>query len=485
MASKKIFIENETSTDDEEPKALDPNDIVFDMKMDSICPLDNRYYPIVHNVSNFFSFKAWLFYRSKVELEYLKSLIKKLNKIPPYKITPKKQEKLFKIIDSYIEEYCENDNLINNILEHERKTLHDIKAVELSIAEFIKSKAPKEFHKFTNLIHFGLTSQDVNSVAMSIQIRTCIDGLFMQLIDKLITFIYILGVEWKNITILAHTHGQPAVPTKLGKEITIYCVRMSYWIQKFKDFTYYTKIGGAVGNLSAHKFAFPDIDWEDFFDTFARECGLIRWKLTTQITNYDDIVDIFSIILNLNNVLMDFSQDIWLYISKGYFSLKLPEDAVGSSTMPQKVNPINFENAEGNLRMANAGFETFINRLPISRLQRDLTDSTMLRNVGTYIGHCVLAYKNLIFGLDKLKVYIPAINNDIESHPECLSEAIQILLRRYNIDNGYELIRKATQNKYFKDLNEFKEAILTTLKENKIHTPEIEERINDLTYENY
>lgn len=431
--------------------------------MDNISPIDNRYFDKVKEIANNFSYLNWVKYRIKVEIDYLIVLVKLLQKEDV----------------NYLKKIYQDFDMIelNIILDFEKKTKHDIKAIEYYIATFVPEKK--------NLIHFGLTSQDINSVAFSLQLRDCIISYITPRLYILKSIIGILSEKWKDITIMAYTHGQPAIPTKLGKELNVFITRINYWYQKIDNFDYHTKMGGAVGNLNAHRLAYPEINWTDFFNKFIENYGLKRWQYTTQITNHDDIVNIFSYLLNLNNVLIDLCQDIWLYISKAYFGLKKSKDQVGSSTMPQKVNPIDFENAEGNLKIANSGLEMLINKLPVSRLQRDLTDSTVLRNVGVYLAHSLLAYKNIITGLEKLTINQKNIDKDLEAHPECLAEAVQTLMRVYNIDNAYNIIRLATQNKTFTSLEAFKETIIKFLKDN-ISCPDILiERINNLTMYNY
>jgi adenylosuccinate lyase len=457
------------------------------MDIDSISPLDNRYFDKIKELSHYFSYKAWVFYRLLVEVDYLKSLVSLFceKKDENYYIEPEKQIKLFALLDNYTENYWETDNTMNDILDIEISTKHDIKAIEYSIANYLHNTPNTEYWKYSNLIHFGLTSQDVNSVAFSLQLKSSMDEVILPMISTINTNLFLAYVNWKDITMLAYTHGQPAIPTKLGKELNVFSTRLSFWILKLKKFTFYTKIGGAVGNLSAHKFTYPDINWNEFFDKFIQDYDMKRWKFTTQITNYDDIIELFSILQNINNVLIDYCQDMWLYISKKYFTLKKTDEQVGSSTMPQKVNPIDFENAEGNLKLANAGLSLLISKLPVSRLQRDLTDSTTLRNVGTYMAHCLLAYKNIMAGINKLEANIEEIKKDLEEHPECMSEAIQMILRKHNVNNGYDIVRKATQNKSFRDLEHFKEVVIQELENRSIRTEGIINKINELEYTNY
>ena len=282
---------------------------------------------------------------------------------------------------------------------------------------------------------------------------------------------------------LALTHGQPAIPTRLGKEIEVYIERLIYCIEKLQNFEYYTKIGGAVGTLAAHYSTYPNYDWLQFFNNFCLNIGLTRWQRTTQITNYEDIIELTQILIRINNIFVDFCQDIWLYISNKIFILnKELASQVGSSTMPQKVNPINFENAEGNLKLANSGFEFFSGKLPISRLQRDLTDSTVLRNYGMYIGYMILAFTNIERGIRQLEPNLEEINLQLNRSPEIMSEAVQCLLRKHGIANGYEIIRSLTQHVQFNNLDHFKEEILKRLED----IPDIlKNEILDLQFNSY
>jgi adenylosuccinate lyase len=493
------------------------------LSLNTISPLDNRYYKKVSEISEYFSYASWVYYRLFVEAEYLKHLIEHLNDNDKntndknysniYYFTKVEIDKFHTLLDDRVdkfkrynelllgdelitidnnniltrEELIENlkDDYVYRVLELEKETKHDIKAIEYYLVEFIMTLDPK-YHKLTNLVHFGLTSQDINSVGFSLQLKYSLKDVIRPILGSLINKLYSLEEKWKNTKMLAYTHGQPAIPTNLGKEIAVFSERLEFWEDKLQNCEIKTKMGGAVGTLSAHYFAFQNIDWYMFFDGFVDKLGLIRWDTTTQITNYDDIVYIFNIIVGINNVLVDMCQDMWLYISKNYFKLSKTEGQVGSSTMPQKVNPIDFENAEGNLKLANSGLDFLISKLPISRLQRDLTDSTVLRSVGVYFAHSILSYKNILAGLDKLQVNHEVIMNDLESHPECMAEAFQTLMRAHCIPNAYDIIRRATQNIKFKDLGHFKLMMMKKLEEENINiNDEFKKKIEELTYYNY
>jgi len=455
----------------------------------TISPLDNRYFSKVQEISKYFSLKSWVYYRLFVEVEYLKKLVcvLNMNEISEFVLDGDQKISILTILNNLLDDYHKTNEGYNKIMEIETETKHDIKAIEYYIGYYIRNSELYNQHldKIINLIHYGLTSQDINSVAFSLQLKCCMKNAIIPCVNKLVLQLFFMGLRWDKITICAYTHGQPAVPTKLGKEIKVYSDRLSYWMKKIKHHQYYTKMGGAVGNLSAHRFTFETINWPVFFGEFLKKYGLKRWSYTTQITNYDDIVHLFSLIVGMNYMLVDLCQDLWLYISRKYFKLSKSKGQVGSSTMPQKVNPIDFENAEGNLKLANAGLTFMIEKLQVSRLQRDLTDSTVLRNVGTYLGHCVLAYKNIQTGFEKLEVNNEEIEKDLNRHPECLSEAIQMILRRYNINNGYDIVRRATQNKNYTNLAEFKASILDNLGNNEIVNNDIIEKINELNFDTY
>jgi adenylosuccinate lyase len=455
------------------------------MNLNTISPIDNLYYDKIKQISSYFSLESWIKYRLRIELHYLESLIINLLKFSPefrekYYIC-EKDLKIFIDKLNIIERNCD----VKDIIEIEKETEHDIKAIEYYIVNQIK-KMDLKFHQFTNLVHFGLTSQDINSVAFSCQLKNIVTISLIPTLNNLLDHLDQLVSTTDGIIMLGHTHGQPAIPTNIGKEFEVFVQRLNYWTKKIINFEYYTKMGGVVGSLNAHIYAYPDIDWVDFFDEFIKKLGFKRWTRTTQITNYDDIVDLFGIIVGINNVLLDLSQDCWLYISKGYFKLKCDKNKLGTSIMSQKINPINFENAEGNLKMANCCFNMLINKLPVSRLQRDLIDNTMLRNVGVYFAHTILAYGNIMEGLSKLEVDNVLIYSDLEAHPECLSEAIQILMKTFKIENSYDIVRQVIQNNKFKDLEELKQKIIDHLDQNDIdYDSEFIEKLIDLNYNNY
>jgi adenylosuccinate lyase len=434
----------------------------------TLSPLDNRYSHQVQSVANYFSYENWIKYRVRVELLYFDCLCD----IPSLNINGN-------ILRQTFLKSAFNIN-VNEICKIEKETLHDIKAIEIYLRnEYDRlSIGPPQYKEF---IHFGLTSQDINSVAFSLQLKECIECVLIPKYSSIITILQHKSYEWYNIIIMAMTHGQPAIPTTLGKEIKVFIERLSYCLEKLKKFTYHTKLGGAVGTLAAHYKTYPNIDWVEKMDTLCRGIGLKRWNNTTQITNYEDIIEVSQIIIRLNNILMDLSQDVWLYISNTVFILKKETATqVGSSTMPQKVNPINFENAEGNLRIANAGLNMIVGKLPISRLQRDLTDSTILRNYGVYLGHTMVSLHNIEKGLCKLEPDTISIQNQLDAHPEIMAESVQCIFRKHGIPNGYDIVRLATQTYKFTNLQQFKEKMI-----DGISNTEAIKEIMALDFENY
>jgi adenylosuccinate lyase len=435
--------------------------------MDTISPLDNRYSTLVMPVTKYFSYKAWITYRVKIELIYFKFLCDMLN---------------FSILEEKLLEFMKHDINIQRILDIEKTIHHDIKSIEVYLKEaYIELKiGPK---KYVEYIHFGLTSQDINSVAFSLQLKDSITEVIIPKLDILVALLTQKASLWDNLTILSYTHGQPAIPSTLGKEFRVFIERMNHCLDKLKSHKYYTKIGGAVGTLAAHYYVFPDISWNEHLKALCAELGLKRWQYTTQITNYEDITELSQILIRINTILIDLSQDIWLYISMNYFILeKENPNQVGSSTMPQKVNPIDFENAEANLKLANSGLDFMVNKLPISRLQRDLTDSSTLRNYGVNIGHSLIAIENMIKGVKKIKPNYHEIASRLEQHPEILAEGIQCLLRVNGIENPYDILRKATQEKKYASLTEFKESIIELLELDDI---KLKKKIMKLNYSNY
>ena len=399
----------------------------------TISPLDNRYSNKLEKVKMYFSESSFFKYRSKVEIEYFIDLSKIISKDLDLEISGKSKKYLRDIYKNFnIEDY-------NTIKKIEKKINHDVKSIEYWLQDKFKNL---NLEKFITYIHFGLTSQDINNTANSLSIKDYITYEYLPSINNLINILTEKINKWDDIVILSHTHGQPAVPSKMGKELQVFKYRLNLQLEHLKNAKYYGKFGGASGNLNAHKFSYPEVDWEKFGEEYMKNLGLIRSKYTTQIDNYDNYSYIFDCLKRINTIFIDFCQDIWLYISMNYFNQKIKEDEVGSSTMPHKVNPINFENAEGNLKLANTLLEFFSRKLPVSRLQRDLTDSTVLRNIGVIFGHIELSFNNICRGLNKLMINKDKIEKDLNDNFIVISEGIQVLLKRHGYKDAYEKLKK-------------------------------------------
>jgi adenylosuccinate lyase len=404
--------------------------------LNSISPIDGRYFQSTRLLSAYFSEYALFQYRVRVEVEYFIALCAlDLPQLP--KLTAAQKETLKRI---YLD-FNETDAL--KIKEIEKVTNHDIKAVEY----YIKYKFDEiGLTPYKEFIHFGLTSQDINNTAIPLSLNEAFDGVYYPQLAQLLSKLVQCTEQWKDIPMLAHTHGQPASPTRLGKEMGVFVERLTQQITSLQGIPYAAKFGGATGNLNAHVVAYPDVDWKQFATEFVEQVlGLHHSFPTTQIEHYDHLAATFDAMKRINTILVDFSRDIWQYISMGYFKQKIKEGEVGSSAMPHKVNPIDFENAEGNLGLANALFEHLSAKLPISRLQRDLTDSTVLRNIGVPFGYTLIAITSLIKGLDKLIVNEAKLHADLEDHWIVVAEAIQTILRRENYPQPYEALKALTR----------------------------------------
>ncbi|MEJ6734322.1 MAG: adenylosuccinate lyase [Flavobacteriales bacterium] len=402
----------------------------------AISPIDGRYQSKTSELSAFYSEAALIKYRVKVEIEYFICLCE----IP----LPQLQDfdkALFDNLKTIYTEFSNEDAL--KIKEIEKVTNHDVKAVEY----FIKEEFDKlGLEKYKEFIHFGLTSQDINNTATPLLIMDSVSDVYipnyLDLINKLVD----LKDEWAEIPMLARTHGQAASPTRLGKEIMVFIERLEKQIGLLNTIPFSAKFGGATGNFNAHHIAYPNIDWIDFANHFLEEkLDLDRSQVTTQIEHYDNLAALFDNFKRVNNILIDLSRDVWSYVSMNYFKQKIKAGEVGSSAMPHKVNPIDFENAEGNLGIANAIFEHLSAKLPISRLQRDLTDSTVLRNVGVPMAHTIIAFKSILKGLDKLILNKEAIAKDLEENWAVVAEAIQTILRREGYPKPYEALKGLTR----------------------------------------
>ena len=408
-----------------------------EFNLNSISPIDGRYYNKTEVLSDYFSEKALIFYRLKVEIEYFISLcnlgIPQLKKFDHTKF-----DELRKIYFNF-----SNEDAIE-IKRIEKITNHDVKAVEYFIKDKFETLNIGEFKEF---IHFGLTSQDINNSAIPLSIKDFIDNVYMPKIQEVLSAIDDKCEELKDVTIIARTHGQAASPTKLGKEFKVFWTRINEQIKSLKNIPNSAKFSGAVGNFNAHKVAYPEIDWKKFGKNFIEnELGLNYSFPTTQIEHYDSFAALCDNCRRINNILLDMCVDIWTYISHDYFKQKIIKDEVGSSAMPHKVNPIDFENSEGNLGLANSTFDFFSNKLTKSRLQRDLTDSTVLRNIGVPFGHTLISFESILKGLKKIYVNEVAINNDIEDNWIVVSEALQTILRREGFSNPYEILKELTRD---------------------------------------
>ncbi len=421
-----------------------------EFNLNSISPIDGRYYNKTKVLSNYFSEKALIFYRLKVEIEYFISLCK--IGIPQLKNFD--HNKFNDLRNIYLN--FSNEDAIE-IKRIEKITNHDVKAVEYFIKDKFETLNIIEFKEF---IHFGLTSQDINNSAIPLSIKDFIDNVYMPKINEVLSAIDNKCDELKDITIIARTHGQPASPTKLGKEFKVFWTRINEQIKSLKNIPNSAKFSGAVGNFNAHKVAYPEIDWKKFSQNFIEnELGLNYSFPTTQIEHYDSFAALCDNCRRVNNILLDMCVDIWTYISHDYFKQKIIKDEVGSSAMPHKVNPIDFENSEGNLGLANSTFDFFSNKLTKSRLQRDLTDSTVLRNIGVPFGHTLISFESLLKGLKKIYVNEVKINKDIEDNWIVVSEAIQTILRREGYSNPYEIMKELTRSNQKIDKNSLHEFI--------------------------
>lgn len=401
----------------------------------AVSPIDGRYAGTTRSLSPYFSELALIHYRVRVEVEYFIALT---NTVPELAAFPKVHEN--KLRDIY-RSFSEAD--ATQIKEIEKVTNHDVKAVEY----FIKNKFDERgLSAFKEFIHFGLTSQDINNTAIPLSLKEFMEAEFLPALEKLIAALTALSVEWKDVALLARTHGQPASPTRLGKEIYVFVERLHRQLDLLKQVPYSAKFGGATGNLNAHHVAYPEINWGHFASEFvAKQLGLVRSNPTTQIEHYDNLAAHFDALKRINTILIDFSRDVWQYVAMNYFKQKIKEGEIGSSAMPHKVNPIDFENAEGNFGMANALFEHLSAKLPISRLQRDLTDSTVLRNIGVPLAHTYLAIGSLAKGIGKLQLNQAAIDGDLNENWAVVAEAIQTILRKEGYPNPYEALKDLTR----------------------------------------
>jgi len=401
----------------------------------SISPVDGRYRAKVAKLENYFSEFALIKYRLRVEVEYFIELSKEIDEIGT--LTDNQVNELRKLYQHFTMEHA------LRVKEIEKTTNHDVKAVEYFIKENIKDEAVLAKSEF---IHFGLTSQDINNTAIPLLLKEAFDQIYKDTFFAVHSELMKKVKEYEAIPMLAKTHGQPASPTRLGKELQVFTERLYHQYAYFEQIPYSAKFGGATGNFNAHHVAYPKHDWRHFGNHFVKgTLGLHRSQTTTQIEHYDNLAALFHNYARINTILIDLCRDIWAYVSMDYFKQKIKEGEIGSSAMPHKVNPIDFENAEGNLGIANALFNHLAEKLPISRLQRDLTDSTVLRNVGVPIAHTIIAMESIINGLDKLLVNEAKIRQDLEDNWIVVAEAIQTVLRREGYEKPYEALKNLTR----------------------------------------
>ena len=441
--------------------------------LNAVSPVDGRYRSKCEPLARYYSEGALIKYRVRVEVEYFIALAEQLKGLcPQLASVAAKAEALRDIYRNF----ADDDALA--IKEIEKTTNHDVKAVEYFLKGKFDAMGLSELKEF---IHFGLTSQDINNTSVPLSMKDCHNEVLLPAYKNILNMLDERAREWKDIPMLAHTHGQPASPTTLGKEIGVFAYRLRKQIEELERLSFTAKFGGATGNFNAHLAAFPEIDWRGFGNDFvANHLGLERQQLTTQIENYDTMAEYFDACKRINVILIDFCRDVWTYVSMEYFKQKIKAGEVGSSAMPHKVNPIDFENAEGNLGLANAIFEHLSHKLPISRMQRDLTDSTVSRNIGVPIAHTMISLASLEKGLNKLLLNEQALYNDLDNNWAVVAEAIQTILRSVGYPNPYEALKQLTRTNEKVTANTIA-AFVETLDV----APEIKERIKRITPHNY
>ena len=439
--------------------------------LNAISPIDGRYASKTSELNEFFSEKALMKYRLIVEIEYFISLCE--FKIPELNEFDKTK---FRLLREIYHNFSDEDAM--KIKEVEKTTNHDVKAVEY----FLKEKFSElKIEKYKEFVHFGLTSQDINNTAIPLSLKEMFDKVYFNSLKKLLKSLEKISIEWKDISMIARTHGQAATPTKLGKEIKVFVVRINEQLNHLKNLPISAKFGGASGNFNAHHVAYKDYDWLKFSKNLVeKKLGLKHSFPTTQIEHYDNLAAIFDNMKRINTILIDFNRDIWSYISMDYFKQKIKKGEIGSSAMPHKINPIDFENSEGNLGYANSIFNHLSEKLPISRLQRDLTDSTVLRNIGVPISHTLIAFKSTIKGINKLIVNETKIKKDLDDNWAVIAEAIQTILRRINYPDPYEALKDLTRTNEKIDKNSIHKFIDSLKIEKSIKT-----ELKNITPENF
>jgi len=437
----------------------------------AISPVDGRYQKVTGKLSDYFSESALIKYRVFVEIEYFIALCD----IPLPQLESFDKD-LAGSLRAVYKGFSDNDGI--KVKAIEKITNHDVKAVEYFLKEKFDELGLSQYKEF---IHFGLTSQDINNTAIPYSLKKAYFDILKPVLDEAIDVLGKKAVAWKNVPMLARTHGQPASPTSLGKEVYVFVDRLLNQTTLLKQIPFSAKFGGATGNFNAHQVAYPDIDWISFGDHFIKNIlGLERLKVTTQIEHYDNLAAFFDNLKRINTIFIDLNRDIWSYISMHYFKQELKEGEVGSSAMPHKVNPIDFENSEGNLGIANALFEHLSAKLPVSRLQRDLTDSTVTRNIGVPVAHTLIALKSFLKGFSKLLLNEEVIRNDLQNNWAVVAEAIQTVLRREGYPKPYEALKELTRTNMHIDQKKITEFIKTLDVNEKV-----KKELNKITPENY
>ncbi|MBQ9864930.1 MAG: adenylosuccinate lyase [Bacteroidales bacterium] len=441
--------------------------------LNAISPIDGRYRSKVEPLAAYFSEEALIRYRVRVEIEYFIAL-GSLPQLPIKGLLAERPQLPDQLRQIYL---TFGDAEAQEVKEIEKTTNHDVKAVEY----FIKRRFDAlQLEPYKEFVHFGLTSQDINNTSVPLSLKECHEQVLLPQYQTVLELLEQRAQEWKDVPMLAHTHGQPASPTSLGKEVMVFAYRMRRQMEWFK-MPFSAKFGGATGNFNAHRAAFPEVDWQAFANDFvANHLGLERQQFTTQIENYDNMAAYFDNCKRLNVILTDFCRDIWTYVSMEYFKQKIKAGEVGSSAMPHKVNPIDFENAEGNLGLANAIFEHLSHKLPISRMQRDLTDSTVSRNIGIPVAHTLIALASIQKGMGKLLLNEQALYDDLEANWAVVAEAVQTILRSVGYPNPYEALKQLTrtnQKVTAQTIAEFVETLEVS--------PEVKQRIRQITPHNY
>ncbi|WP_448607327.1 adenylosuccinate lyase [Paenimyroides ceti] len=440
-------------------------------ELNAISPVDGRYRSKTHSLAPYFSEEALIKYRVLVEIEYFIALCE----LPLPQLQTIDKNVYSELRDIY-QNFSTEDAL--KIKETEKVTNHDVKAVEYFIKDAFDVLGLQPYKEF---IHFGLTSQDINNTAIPLSTKEAFSNVYMPVFINLVNKLKELSIEWKDVPMLARTHGQPASPTRLGKEIQVFVVRLEEQLRLLNNIPFAAKFGGATGNFNAHKVAYPNNDWKQFGENFVE--GVLGMKHsfpTTQIEHYDHFAAFFDALKRINTIIIDLDRDIWTYVSMEYFKQKIKAGEIGSSAMPHKVNPIDFENSEGNLGIANAVFEHLSAKLPLSRLQRDLTDSTVLRNVGVPFGHTLIAFEATLKGLNKLLLNSSKFEEDLENNWAVVAEAIQTILRREGYPNPYEALKDLTRTNT--TIN--KESIHTFIEQLKV-SDSVKQELKNITPSNY